>query len=380
MTILHLIEAPSWTGAMSQTLELVLGLGRRGHEVMLACTPGSILAARAKEAGVEIVEMDLRSELNPLTVARLAGIVLRRRVDLIHAHRAHAHSLGLLTASVTRRPLVVSRRVSFAPKDNLGSRLKYRSRGVTKIVAVSQAVKDVLVDFGVDPAKVAVIYSGSDPGRYRPGLDGAAIRRELGIPARAPLVGKIANFYHGWKGHDTFLAAARIVASEIPDVRFLLVGHETDGEKARAMVERLGLSERVTLAGYRTDVPDVIAALDVSVNSPRTGEGLSGAIRESLAVGRPVIATDVGGNRELVRDGQTGLLVPPDDPEALAAAIGRLLGDRDLAARLAGNGARFVRENLTVERMVEATESLYRDILRGRRSSVLRATDPRGGS
>jgi glycosyltransferase involved in cell wall biosynthesis len=294
--------------------------------------------------------------------------VFRRGVDLIHAHRAHAHSLGLLTALVTRRRFIVSRRVSFAPKDNLGSRLKYRSRGVTRIVAVSQAVKDVLVGFGVDPRKITVIYSGSDPGRYHSGLNGGAVRAELGIPGAAPLVGKIANFYHGWKGHDTFLEAARIVVSQIPDARFLLVGHETDGGKARAMVDRLGLSERVTLAGYRTDIPEVLSALDVSVNSPRAGEGLSGAIRESLAVGRPVVATDVGGNRELVRDGETGLLVSPDDPAALAAAVVRLLRDRDLAARLAGNGARFVRERLTVERMVEATEALYREVLaeRGR--------------
>jgi glycosyltransferase involved in cell wall biosynthesis len=351
---------------MAQTLDLVLGLRRRDHRVTLATSPGSILAARARDEGVEVVELNLRSELNPAALARLAAIVWSRGVDIVHAHRAHAHSLGLLTSIVTHRPFVVSRRVSFPPKDNLGSRLKYRSRAVTRIVAVSAAIKDVLVDYGVGPERVDVIYSGTDPARYRGDLDGEAIRSELGIPAGVPLVGKIANFYHGWKGHDTFLRAAAIVASRDPNARFLLVGHNTDSEKMRAMVRDLGPAERVTLAGYRSDVPEIIGALDVSVNSARAGEGLSGAVRESLAVGRPVVATDVGGNRELVRDGETGLLVPAENHEALADAITRLLEDTVLAAELAGAGARYVRENLTVDRMVEATEALYRRILASR--------------
>ena len=253
--------------------------------------------------------------------------------------------------------------MSFRPKDNLGSRLKYRNRFVTRIIAVSQAVKDVLVDYGVDAGRVEVIYSGSDPLRYRTGIDGGRVREELGIPPDAPLIGKVANFYHGWKGHDTFLAAAAIVAEERPTLRFLLAGHRTDSDKMTAMVERFGLTGKVVQAGYRTDIPEIISALDISVNAPRTGEGLSGAVRESLAVGRPVVATDVGGNRELVRDGETGLLVPPDDPTALASALARFLDDRELARRLASEGERFVRENLTVERMVEETERLYRRIL-----------------
>jgi glycosyltransferase involved in cell wall biosynthesis len=289
--------------------------------------------------------------------------VWRMQADIIHAHRAHAHSLGLLTALATARPFVASRRVSFPPKSNLGSRVKYGSRFVTRIVAVSQGVKDVLVDYGVPPDRVVVIYSGTDPLRYREGIDGSGVRAEFGIPPGSQLVGKIANFYHGWKGHDTFLDAAQMLSLGRPGLRFLLAGHKTDSQKMTRMIESRGLTGKVIQAGYRADVPEVIAALDVSVNTPRAGEGLSGAVRESLAVGKPVIATDVGGNRELVRDGETGLLVPPDDPDALADAISSLLDDPAMAARLARSGAAFVRENLTIERMVEETESLYRKIL-----------------
>ncbi len=365
MTILHIIESPSWTGAMAQTLELLLGLRARGHHVTLATTSGSILWDRARTEGIDTLEVETRSELNPAAVSKLVAFIIRNHVDVVHAHRAHAHSLGLLAAAVTGRPFLVSRRVSFRPKDNLGSRLKYRNRMVTGIIAVSQAVKDVLVDYGVPEERVAVIYSGSDPSVYRDDIDGSAVREEFGIPVDAPLVGKVANYYHGWKGHDTFLAAAADVRRSFPGVRFLFAGHRTDEEKMKAMVESFGLADSIALAGYRTDVPRILAALDVSVNCPRAGEGLSGAVRESLAAGRPVIATDVGGNRELVVDGQTGLLIPPDDPGALAAAMERLLADPDLAGRLAERGAEYVREKLTVERMVDETEKLYLRVLAG---------------
>ncbi len=367
LSVLHLIEAPSWTGAMSQTFELVVGLKKRGHTVALACTPGSILFERAEAAGVDVVGMEMRSELNPVTVSRLAHMVRSRRAQIVHAHRAHAHSLGLLTAVVTGRPFIVSRRVSFKPKDNAGSRLKYTSGRIARIVAVSEGVKDVLVEYGVPAKRVTVIYSGSDPARYSAAGDRMELRRELGLGTDVPLVGKVANFYHGWKGHDIFLGASAEIVKSRPDVRFVLAGHRTDEEKMRALIESFGLSEHVHALGYRTDVPTILAALDVSVNSPRAGEGLSGAVRESLAVGRPVVATDVGGNRELVRDGETGLLVPPEDPAALATAIDRLLGDPEFAGRLASTGARFVRENLTIDRMVDEHEKLYREILTGRR-------------
>lgn len=363
LSILHVIESPSWTGAMAQTLELVLGLRRRGHRVALATTQGSILWERAAAEGIDVVAVETRSELNPVAIARLSLLVWTRRANIVHAHRAHAHSLGLLAAIATGRPFVVSRRVSFRPKDNLGSRLKYGNRFVTAIVAVSEAVKDVLVDYGVDPTRIRVIYSGSDAGLYGSNDGGDDVREELGIPSDALLVGKIANYYHGWKGHDTFLAAAAELARDLPDARFLLAGHRTDGEKMTGMIESFGLAGHVVQAGHRTDIPNVISALDISVNSPRAGEGLSGAIRESLAAGKPVVATDVGGNRELVRDGETGLLVPADDPAALSAALRRLIDDPELASRVAAEGERFVREHLTLDRMIEETESLYYGIL-----------------
>ncbi len=362
MNILHAVEAPLWTGAVGQTFETVIGLSDRGHRVTLVTTSGSIIAERAEAAGLDVVGMELRRELDPFAISKLAEVICARGVEIVHAHRAHAHTLALVASWLTRRPFVVSRHTALRPKDDFGSRIKYRSRVVTRTVAISRAVRDVLVDYGVPDDMIAVIHDGIDPERFADG-DGDRVRTELGIPAGAPLVGKIANAYGESKGHDTFLAAAALIRPELPDAKFLLVGKGTDSEEMRAAVEALGLGDAVALAGYRPDVRDVLAALDVLVNCPKSREGLSVAVMEAFSAARPVVATAVGGIPELVRDGETGLLVPPDDSDALANSVMRFLRDPDLAGRLASGGAAFVRENLTVDVMVDKTEALYREIL-----------------
>jgi glycosyltransferase involved in cell wall biosynthesis len=144
---------------------------------------------------------------------------------------------------------------------------------------------------------------------------------------------------------------------------FLLVGKDTDGEEARAKVRALGLDEHVTLAGFRTDVPEVLSLLSASVVSSLAGEGFSGVLRESMAMGVPAVATDVGGNKELVRPEETGLLVPPGDAPALAGAIRRLLADPTLAARLSQAAQTMVRENFSLGNTVRKTIALYKKIL-----------------
>jgi glycosyltransferase involved in cell wall biosynthesis len=360
------IEAPLWTGAVGQTFETVLGLRDRGHDVTLVTTPGSILWDRAEESGLDLVGMNLRSEMNPGAIVRLCSVIRGKRADVVHAHRAHAHTIALAASWLTRRPFVVSRHTALRPRDNLGSRIKYRSRAVTKIVAVSQAVADILADYGVPAERLSVIYDGVDPGLFGPRGRCPGILGELGLAEGGPVVCKVANAYGESKGYDTFLDAAVAVSKELPDVRLMAVGKGTDSDKMKDAVTRRGLEGTVTLAGYRPDVPDILSAVDLVVNCPKSREGLSVIALEAMASGLPVVATDVGGIPEIVRDGETGLLVPPDDPAALARAVTTLLSDAALASRLADAGARLVREELSVDKMVERTETLYRDVLRER--------------
>jgi glycosyltransferase involved in cell wall biosynthesis len=362
MRVLHVQECPSWGGGSVQLLALASGMRARGHEAVVATDRDNELWRRASAAGVPLVPVATRSELNPAAITRLAAAILRQRIELVNAHAAHAHSLGLAAAALTGRPFVLTRRVSFRPRDNTGSRLKYTSSAVTRIIAVSRAIRDVLVAYGIDPARIEVVYSGTDPSPFER-ADGRAVRRELGLPDGVRVIGKLANRYHSWKGHDTFVEAARMVAAGRGDVMFVAAGERTDDERMRALVRAAGLEDRFFMTGRRTDVPDVLKAFDISVNASRAGEGLSGAIRESMAAGVPVVAGDVGGNGELVEDGVTGRLVSPGDPDALASALLGLLDDPDEARRLGAAGRELVRRDFTIDRMVDATLSVYGDLL-----------------
>ncbi|MBD3368446.1 MAG: glycosyltransferase [Candidatus Eisenbacteria bacterium] len=358
MKVLHVQECPSWGGGSVQLIELAKGLVSRGHEAHIATDPGNELWKRARAAGLPLVGIETRSELNPAAIGRLAGVVLGRGIDIVNAHAAHAHSIGLAAAALTGRPFVLTRRVSFTPRDNAGSRLKYTAKAVTRVIAVSEAIRDVLVRYGVDPERIDVVYSGTDPAVFQR-ADGKDVRRAFGVAGNDVLVGKLANRYHSWKGHDTFVDAARIVLESRDDVVFAVVGKRTDDDRMEELVRAAGVERSFVLAGHRDDVPSVLSAFDVSVNASRAGEGLSGAVRESMAAGRPVVATDVGGNREIVEDGVTGKLVPPADPPALAAALLEVVEDPEAAHRMGAAAAELVRRRFTVDHMVERTIEVY---------------------
>lgn len=372
-TILHVSEATGWTGGLARMLELAEGLRDRGWGVVLACRPGSRIEDEAERLGLEHLTLPLRKDYDLVSSWALAREAARRGVAIVHAHHPRAHGVALgakLLAGLSGPPplLVVSRRVSYRVGGNPLSRWKYGARQVDAYVAVAGAVRDLLVDGGVAPGRVRVVPSGVDAALFAPRPSDPALLEELGIPAGAPLVVKLANAAPA-KGIEPFLRAAASVARTHPGARFLLAGRDTTAVWVRSLVELLGLSERVLLAGFRSDIPRLLSCASVSVNAAVAGEALSGALRESLAMGVPVVASDLAGNAELVRDGRTGLTVPPGDGEALARAIRWTLDHRGEALALALAGRRLVLEEFTVERSIERTERLYLELLAGRRPS-----------
>ena len=255
---------------------------------------------------------------------------------------------------------LVSNRGTAAPLDVFNS-IKYRSSHVTRILAVSEAVKQVLCKSGrIFPEKIEVIHSAVDLDDFDPALDGRPVRGELGLPAGAPVVGVIGSlrFVPGHlKGGMELLAAARTVIAACPQTRFLIVG-AVDRELFRRAADP-SVVDRFIFTGFREDVPRMMAACDLIASSSTRLEGLASVLREALAMKKPVVATDVGGNRELVVPDQTGLLVPPGDPEALARAIITLQQNPELAASLAAAGRKLVEEEFSLTARVERVEGLY---------------------
>ena len=352
-------KADYFTGAAIQLRELARELVARGHMVIVATPPGH--GARIATPGVEHVILPLRRAWDLRGVWRLRRLLRTRRIDVIHAHKGRARTLAILAGLLgPRPPLVLNRGVSFVP-DRL-TRLGYTTRRVDAIVAVCRAIKHELVAVGVPEDKIEVIYSGTDVRRFRPGVDGTALRRELGLAPDHFVITQVG--VRSWRGWSDTLDAMRDVAHAAPAARLLFIGAPAPAiARLSDRARELGIGDRVLVVGPREDVPAVMTASDVVVDASWAGLGITGSIREALSSARPVVATRLAGMPELVVDGETGLLVPPRDPRALADAILRLHADPTWRRELGRAGRKRVEAEFSLDAKVEATERLYRRLV-----------------
>jgi len=336
-------------------LYLLRGLAGRGLEPVLATPPEAPLASRAAALGVRVAPLRSRGDLDLAAVRRLRTL-LGEGFDLLHLHTGHAHALGLLAAAGLRpRPrVVVSRRVDFPPAGPLKG-LKY-GRRVDRFLAVSEAVRGVLVAAGVPPERAVTVHSGIDPARFGVPGDPAGFRRELAIPRNAKLVG----FVGALVGHKSPADLLEALAGLPDSVHGVLAGTGELEAGLRRRAEVADLRGRVHFLGHREDVPRILRSIDVFC-LPSHLEGLGTSVLDAFAAGVPVVAAAGGGIPEMVEDGASGLLVPPGRPVELARALERVLVDPDLAADLVRGGRGRV-EAFTAERMVEATLAVYESI------------------
>ncbi len=365
-SVLHINTERTWRGGESQVLYLLTGLRAAGHRVCAAALPGSALAKRCRDSGFEVFEVGMAGDLDVGGASRLARFARAREFSILHAHTARAHAIGLLARLMgAPQRLVVTRRLDFPISSHILSRLKYRSRRVDLYLAVAGVIRDMLVAAGVPPAKVRVVNSSIDLARFeesrtRRAEIGEACRRELGLPPGAQVVGNVAALA-GHKSQRDLVEAMTVLLKDIPEAHLVIVGEGEERANLEGQSRALGLTSRIHFAGFRSDVPRLLAAFDVFAMSSRL-EGFCNSVLEAFAVGVPVVATRAGGLPEMVLDGETGLLTPVGDPPALARAAERLLRDRVLAERLSRAGRALVESEYTVEKMVERTRLAYADL------------------
>jgi glycosyltransferase involved in cell wall biosynthesis len=282
-------------------------------------------------------------------------------VTIIHTFFDKSEVIGWLVSLLTDVPTwITSRRDLGFKRNNIYKiALKVAARNCKKCVAVCHAVRDQMLEQKeLPPNKIQVIYNGVESSRFIEQVNAKPLRHQLGVTDQVPLVGMIANLNFEIKGHYYFLEAARIVLNRVPDAHFVLAGDGPLRGKYDKMARDLGLADKVHFLGFRKDVPALLAELTISVLSS-TSEGFSNVLLESMAAGNPIVATRVGGNSEIVADGITGLLIPPADPNALAEAIIKLLKTPQLASHMGSVGKIRVKEQFSVERMLESYEQLY---------------------
>ena len=353
MRVLHVDPERAWGGGEVQVMALLGELARRGHASRLAAHPGGPLARAAAAAGVPVVPLPVANHLD-----LAAALRLRRAIgdaEVIHFHTARAHALAPLCRRAGVR-LVATRRMDYVPAGGPYVRFLY-NRAVDAVVAISEGVREALVRVGVRRERIRVVPSGIDPAAWTapPGAR-EALRAEWGVGDGGMLV-VVLGALERRKGHAVLLEAARRLAPAALGLRYVFCG---DGSEATALAgAAASLGGVVRFAGFRHDVAACLAAADV-VAQPSLREGLGVAALEAMAAERPLVASDVGGLAEVVVHEESGLLVPPGNPGALATALGRLATDPALRARLGAAGRTRVRARFTSAQMAEGTLACYR--------------------
>src|SRR5262245_11548500 len=357
MFSLHIDTARTWRGGQNQVMNTLMGLRALGHRTMLVAHSEGELRQRAKE-GLDLLPLAPRTEMDLTAAWRLARIIKRLKPDIVHAHDPHGVAMAALALSMSTQqrkpPLVAARRVDFHLKGNALSRWKYRQ--VDCFVCASDAIRQMLIGDGVPSARTVTVHEGIDIERVE-AAEPADLHGEFWLPHHAPIVGNVAALV-GHKGQKHLIEAARLVLPQVPDARFVIAG---EGELRPALERQIKdhhLEKHVLLAGFRPDVLSLHKAFDVFVMSSVT-EGLGTSLLDAMAAGKPIVATRTGGIPEVVVDGETGLLVPPRDHDALADAIVRLLKDVELRRGMGEAGRARARALFSTERMVQNTLNVY---------------------
>jgi glycosyltransferase involved in cell wall biosynthesis len=300
-----------------------------------------------------------RSEIDLHAGWRLARILKELAPEVVHAHDAHGVALASLALSLGRldaEPLLIaSRRVDFHLQGSSFSRWKYRQ--VDCFIAASEAIRVMLIGDGIEADRIVTVHEGIDIDRVT-AEPAAAIHAELWLPTHAPLVGNVAALVPH-KGQRHLIEAAALVVREVPDARFIIMGEGELRQALEKQIKDLHLEKHVILTGFRPDVLAFHKGFDLFVMSSVT-EGLGTSLLDAMASAKAIVATATGGIPEVVVEGVTGLLVPPRDHHAMAAAIIRLLRDPGLREQMGRAGFERVRTRFSAARMVEETVGVYR--------------------
>ena len=331
MKIVHTEASCGWGGQEIRILEEANGLIARGHEVLVLCAPQSRLFAEAPRFGVPVTAL-------PIDRKRLAGVFALRhwlqtnRPDVVNVHSSTDSWLtGLACATLAQPPAVVRTRHISAPiAVNIGSKWLYR-HSVQHIATTGEALRQTLIrELGLAPERVTSVPTGIDTQRFAPD-DRIATRQALGLATHVHYLGIVATL-RSWKGHLYLLEAfAQLKAS---NWHLLIVGEGPMLDNIKAKILALNLQDRVILAGQQRNPEDWLRALDIFCLPSYANEGVPQALMQAMLTALPIVTTPIGAILEAVNDGETALIVPPQNVAALAAALSRLIGDPDLAGRL----------------------------------------------
>ncbi len=366
-TILYLSTSSGPGGAERVISNLSASLDPARYRAILCLFRPGWIQEHTENRGVRTYVIPTQGMFDWRWVLRVKRLLKDEHVDLIHAHEFDANVQGTFVAALSGVPLVATVHGKNYFWEKLRRRLAYQwvSRNAT-MVAVSENLKQFIVEkVGVDSGHVKVVYNGVDLLPHCGPADIDQCRKELDLPTGDQIVGVVGNLYPV-KGHQYLIAAIPAVLAKCPNTTFIFAGRgQLEGE-LKEQVHQLGVAPKVRFLGLRQDIPRILAVLHAFV-LPSLSEGLSMAILEAMVAGKPVIATDVGGNPELVEDSETGYLVPSQNSQALADRLISLLMNRDRALQFGKVGQLRAQGQFSLRTMVREYQAIYDQCIEARR-------------
>jgi glycosyltransferase involved in cell wall biosynthesis len=357
MRIVHTESSLGWGGQEIRILSEAQGLIRRGHDVRLLCPPEARIHAEAPAWQVPAIGLPIARK-RPKGVSALLAWFKANRCDVVSTHSSTDSWLTALALLVMGRPfpIVRTRHISAPVPRNAPTRWLY-TRAASRIVTTGEALKQELVERNGYPAvRIDSVPTGVDPQRFRPG-ERAEVRRRLGLPADAVLVGIVATL-RSWKGHRYLVEA---MAGLPTQAHLVIVGDGPQREPLEALVDRLGLRPRTRFAGNQHDVVPWLQSLDIFALPSYANEGVPQGLIQAMLVGLPTVTTHVGSIAELARDGETALVVPPHDVPVLRTALAKLMADPALRSKLGEAARRHCEAGFSYEAMLDRMERIYRE-------------------
>jgi glycosyltransferase involved in cell wall biosynthesis len=370
LRIMEMIDKPSLGGGQTALLLLAENLDRSRFEVAISSGGDGPLADQARQKGITYIPISLGKRLSLGPLKEIAAVLREHKIDILHTHGGIAGLYGRSAARRARTPAVVHtlHGIHYLHYRNPFLRRLYVllerrwSRSTDRLILVCQSdFRQARKHRLASEEKMIVILNGTDVRMDVAADDIARLRGELAWPSGRPVVGTVARL-HRQKGVVSLLRAAPKILSAYPEARIAVVGDGPKGGSLRREAQRLNLEDRFLFLGERKDAALVLSLFDIFV-LPSLWEGLPFVLVEAAALGKPIVATAVDGVPEMLEDGKTGLLVPPNDASALAGAVIRLLGDRDEARRLGETARRLVPPRFPLRRMIDQTQNLYLDVL-----------------
>ncbi len=365
-SIVHTEWSDGFGGQEHRILLECREMTRRGHRATIVCRPEAELFPKAREAGIPVVTVPIRSSADLSAIRTLFRLFRREKVDVVNTHSGKDSWVGSIAAKVAGVPLLIRTRHISVPIRRHAVNMVYR--WPDGYITTGETIRDHLLAEGIPAERVVSIPTGVDPERFSPAVDGGRIRREFGVSPDAFLVAMI-GVLRSWKRHDLFLEAIRLLRERGVPACALVAGEGPRREAIEAAIATKGLAGTVILTGYRADVPEILAASDALVLPSDRFEGVPQVILQALAMEKPVIASPVGGIPEAVHPEETGILCPTGDAAAYAGALERLARHPALGERLGKAGRVRVLARHTLAAMGERTETFYASLASGRVSA-----------